>query len=383
MIINSRNEIYVQDKLNDKINYYNNIISNMNKESKTTTTDSNDENFQKFSITKKTERGRKEKFPLPKNKSKCELCLKFFEDFEHNYDTCSLCGCLFHITCNPEYQENPLNKPYTCFRCQYSISSNQSYGELKCFICGNFMGFLKFHHRHKIFYHQICIDLLKEFKEIDIDDISKDKIKKWRYKNSCRYCGVKLTKDKAVIKCKNPKCHEYYHIPCAILKGMIFDLDYMKKYYQVSQNNEIPFYCSNHNKKISSMYKNYIINHDDCLNNKDMNISDQSNLKEEKNKKTFFENSTDDDIVMNEARDDNTIDNINNKQSKDEENKIDDKTENTIDIDEPDNTDVFQLNMELLGNIFQNRKGDIILDPYNDECRTIKDLFCPVNTLTL
>ena len=44
----------------------------------------------------------------------------------------------------------------------------------------------------------------------------------------------------------------FYHIPCAIRKGLIFDINFMKKYYHTEQ---IPFYCSNHCKKIQSDYK--------------------------------------------------------------------------------------------------------------------------------
>ena len=92
------------------------------------------------------------------------------------------------------------------------------------------------------------------------EEISKEKIKKWRFKNSCKYCGQKLSKMVAVTKCKNPKCKEYYHLPCAIVKGVIFNINFMRQFYKVSNNNEIPFYCSNHNKKISNKYKEYINN---------------------------------------------------------------------------------------------------------------------------
>ena len=40
---------------------------------------------------------------------------------------------------------------------------------------------------------------------------------------------------------------------------MIFDLSFMRKYYKVCLNNQIPFFCSNHNKKISQQYKTYIM----------------------------------------------------------------------------------------------------------------------------
>ena len=84
--------------------------------------------------------------------------------------------------------------------------------------------------------------------------MGKEKIRRWRYKNSCKYCGEKLSKSVAVIKCKKPKCKDYYHVPCAVVKGMIFSLNFMRKYYNISKNEQIPFYCSNHNKKIVNQY---------------------------------------------------------------------------------------------------------------------------------
>ena len=87
--------------------------------------------------------------------------------------------------------------------------------------------------------------------------------------------------------CKNPKCKEYFHIPCAIQKGMLFDLNYMKQYYKVSSFDEIPFYCSNHNKKISYMYKTHIVNDNNYLKCK-RNLGEKEFDLCEKDDKTFF-----------------------------------------------------------------------------------------------
>jgi hypothetical protein len=148
---------------------------------------------------------------------------------------------------------------------------NKDIHEFKCFICNHSDGVLKFNRVKGIYYHQICHDNLPEFSEIKEEEMAKDLIKKWRYKNSCKYCGQKLSKNIAVTKCKNPKCKEHYHIPCAIEKGLIFDLDFMKKFYHVDKNNQIPFYCSNHNKKIYNQYKNYIMNFKNIENKSEKN----------------------------------------------------------------------------------------------------------------
>ena len=52
-----------------------------------------------------------------------------------------------------------------------------------------------------VYQSLFTIEELKSIaKSIEGDDLCKEKIKRWRYKNSCRYCGEKLSKAKAVIK---------------------------------------------------------------------------------------------------------------------------------------------------------------------------------------
>ena len=210
-------------------------------------------------ISRKTLRGRKEKMPLPKDKLKCEVCLEFSDFSKEDLISCSSCKCLFHKSCYDQFEIYEKTS-YKCIRCAYSLKLNKPINDYTCFICGISNGVLSLNTVTKCFYHKICVDLLNEFKGLSEEEICKENIRKWRYKNSCRYCGEKLSKSKAVIKCKNPKCKEYYHIPCAIEKGMIFDLKFMKKYYDVTTNDEIPFNCSNHNKKISFMYKTHVMN---------------------------------------------------------------------------------------------------------------------------
>ena len=243
-------------------------------------------------ISRKTLRGRKEKIPLPKNKLKCEVCLEFSDLSKEDLISCSTCKCLFHKSCNDQFELYE-NSSYKCIRCLYALKLKQSINNYKCFICGNTNGVLNINYTTKCFYHKICIELLNEFKDLEGEDLCRENIRKWRYKNSCRYCGEKLSKNKAVIKCKNPKCKEYYHIPCAIEKGMIFDLNYMKQFYNISSNDEIPFYCSNHNKKISFMYKTHVkdnINSNNIFKNHLFkNCFELGENDENNNEKTFLE----------------------------------------------------------------------------------------------
>ena len=215
-------------------------------------------------ISRKTNRGRKEKNKFDNNQPKCEVCLEFAEFSKETLISCSICNCFFHKSCFNQYEEITSSdeevKYYRCIRCTHALNLNKNINEFKCFICFHSNSVLKFNRVQGIYYHQICLDNLPELNCLPEEEITKDKIKKWRYKNSCKFCGKKLSKNIAVTKCKNPKCKEHYHIPCAVVKGIIFNLKFMKEFYHVDKNNQIPFYCSNHNKKIYNQYKNYLMN---------------------------------------------------------------------------------------------------------------------------
>ena len=215
-------------------------------------------------ISRKTNRGRKEKNKFDNNQPKCEVCLEFAEFSKETLISCSTCNCFFHKSCFNQYEEITSSdeevKYYRCIRCTHALNLNKNINEFKCFICYHSDKVLKFNRVKGIYYHQICFDNLPELNCLPEEEITKDKIKKWRYKNSCKFCGKKLSKNIAVTKCKNPKCREHYHIPCAVAKGNIFDLKFMKEFYHVDKINQIPFYCSNHNKKIYNQYKNYLMN---------------------------------------------------------------------------------------------------------------------------
>ena len=214
-------------------------------------------------ISKKTNRGRKEDNPLP-NLPKCDVCLEYICFSKEISVSCSICKCLFHKTCYTQYEQiSPSENDipiYICIRCIQALKLKIPINDICCFICGRSNKALNYNPTTRDFFHQICLDFLCEFTDLKKEQISKDVIRKWRYKNSCKYCGEKLSKNVAVIKCKKPTCKDYYHIGCSIKKGMIFDLNFMKEYYNIKNNNQIPFYCSNHNKKISHEYKRIIMN---------------------------------------------------------------------------------------------------------------------------
>ena len=133
---------------------------------------------------------------------------------------------------------SPSLSNFTCERCSEAISTNVSPSSFHCFICSNHKGILIKNESNNTYYHQTCLRLLPELYETNTNNnnnsICRNNIRKWRYKNSCRYCNDKLSKDKAVIKYANPKCKEYYHILCAIAKGMILSFKYLDLYYKLN-----------------------------------------------------------------------------------------------------------------------------------------------------
>ena len=236
-------------------------------------------------ITKKTNRGRKEKISLPKYEPKCSICLQYKAISKEELVSCSICQCLFHKSCNPQYEAIPSlskqNPIYRCIRCSQALKLNKPITDFKCFICNHSDSCLNYSTQSRQFYHQVCSFFINEFNDLNKEEIKRDIMKKWRYKNSCKYCGEKLSKSVAVIKCSKPQCKEYYHIPCTIDKGMIFDLNFMKNYYKKTYFNQIPFFCANHNKKISHEYKTDIMDK--------FNEIENDNFKEDK--KTFQNDS--------------------------------------------------------------------------------------------
>ena len=182
---------------------------------------------------------------------------------------------------------------------------------------------------------------------------------------------IKLSNTVAVTKCKKPKCKEYYHIPCAIEKGLIFDQNFMKDFYQVQKNNQIPFYCSNHNKKISNLYKIYFINQINKENEIDQN-TEIDDMKKTFPNETQILGGGEDKNHDNEDKkwDNNSMDSINEDkfyeeekvednyhESKPEERKENDENMDIDDIGENCDENISRFNLDNLLNIDFNNKN--------------------------
>ena len=324
--------------------------------------DNNELNTRK--ITKRTNKGRKENFSLPTDKIKCDICLEYSDYSKEEIISCSRCQGHFHKSCYDQYEiinsSSPNSTPiYKCFRCVQADKLNKNINDkdFNCFICGHSNKVLNYNPLNRLYYHMICLLFISELCDLTKEEMSKEKIRRWRYKNSCKYCGEKLSKSVAVIKCKKPKCKDYYHVPCAVVKGMIFSLNFMRKYYNISKNEQIPFYCSNHNKKIVNQYKNYIMKEEEkkeTEENKEKNLEKNeektfSNFEEQDNKEIFRE---DNDLELDESLTGMDLDEDEDKkmqeseESENNEEDIKNEQEKSIimDLDDSLNNDVFHLN---------------------------------------
>jgi len=324
--------------------------------------DNNELNTRK--ITKRTNKGRKENFSLPTDKIKCDICLEYSDYSKEEIISCSRCQGHFHKSCYDQYEiinsSSSNSTPiYKCFRCVQADKLNKNINDkdFNCFICGHSNKVLNYNPLNRLYYHMICLLFISELCDLTKEEMSKEKIRRWRYKNSCKYCGEKLSKSVAVIKCKKPKCKDYYHVPCAVVKGMIFSLNFMRKYYNISKNEQIPFYCSNHNKKIVNQYKNYIMKEEEkkeTEENKEKNLEKNeektfSNFEEQDNKEIFRE---DNDLELDESLTGMDLDEDEDKkmqeseESENNEEDIKNEQEKSIimDLDDSLNNDVFHLN---------------------------------------
>jgi hypothetical protein len=160
---------------------------------------------------------------------------------------------------------------------------------------------------------------------------------------------------------------------------MIFDLKFMKKYYNVKSNAEIPFFCSNHNKKVSFLYKNYALNLDSgkkmkkgypfslinkrrkrsfLVQNRKNRYKRRKFINNDNKKKTKFiiiNNEVDNQMKKSVNLDENKI---SNNQAKEENVSLINKKDEIFPSKEKENN----INGDNLNNSFENNNNNDVLD---------------------
>ena len=167
----------------------------------------------------------------------------------------------------------------------------------------------------------------------------------------------------------------------------------MKNFYNVSNNDEIPFYCSNHNKKLAFMYKTHIRDGNNDIKCRKNLYKDELDINENEEKKTFFDLFED---LNDKNYKENEITNVENEDEKiktyiirknsnalsiieerksifekeDKETQKDTNPNLNMDIDDSfDNNNVFKLDFDKYLN--ENEKNNKI----DDEC-SLNENFC-------
>ena len=84
------------------------------------------------------------------------------------------------------------------------LNKNIFYKSFNCIIYGRSDKVLNYNFINDYYYHFICSIFINELLDLGEGKTEKEKIRIWRYKNSCKYCGEKLSKKVAIIKYKKP-----------------------------------------------------------------------------------------------------------------------------------------------------------------------------------
>ena len=205
------------------------------------------------------------------NEIRCSICLKY-QKFSSKCYKCSKCLSYFHLECynlftfiKDESDKISLNNinlnDFKCLRCADEIKNNSKYN---CYLCGEYDGIIKnykdryLHHYCYIFY----------------PDNPKN--------GKCNNCKIKNI---PVMKCDYHGCKNKYHMKCALEKGIIFSLPYMRGENDEGNkkenfNERIPFFCEIHNKEIIDNYTDYINAMTQSLNEKGNNPINESQNKD-------------------------------------------------------------------------------------------------------
>ena len=153
------------------------------------------------------------------NEIRCSICLKYQKLSSKCYK-CSVCSSYFHLECynlfnftndeSDKINENNSNlNNFICLRCVDEKKNNSKYN---CYLCGEHDGIIK---KYKDQYiHHYC----------NIFNLNHPK------NGKCNNCKIKNI---PVLKCDYHGCKNKYHMKCALEKGIIFSLPYMR-----SENDE-------------------------------------------------------------------------------------------------------------------------------------------------
>ena len=235
---------------------------------------------------------------------RCSICLEYEKVIPKCYK-CSRCSSYFHLDCYNFfiYSDNEAGKilnidqnNFICNKCEEEKKNNS---KLICHYCGDNSGIIKKLKENQYYIHHYCYVFFKE---------------NLNPKNGkCKNCKVKNI---PVLKCETQGCKDKYHIKCAIEKGIIFSLYFMrdeKENRKDSFDSKINFFCDIHNEATIKDYRTYASAmaqsmHDTEIykkpNKNDNASSNNNSFNNTKNEQKNIENN-------NEENKENDLDNFN------------------------------------------------------------------------
>jgi hypothetical protein len=142
----------------------------------------------------------------------------------------------------------------------------------------------------------------------------------------CKNCKIKNI---PVLKCEYHGCKDKYHIKCALEKGIIFSLTFLRDDKKKEVFNEkIPFYCEIHNKEVIDNYAQLMSVMADSMKDKNKKTSDNNPINEVQNNDNDNNKDTNSNIINNEEIESSNKEKEHNLNSNDNNNNEEKITDN-------------------------------------------------------
>jgi len=248
--------------------------------------------------------------------NRCTICLEYEKYSKEKCMKCKKCNNYFHKQCYLYNFPNSNIKNENNFICDKCKKKDET---SICILCGDDKGIMK-NIDNNIYTHLYCLRYFFELKGQKFEAF-----RKWRFKSKCKVCK-NVIDNIPVIKCKNTKCKNFYHIKCAIERNAIFSLIFQEFFFKIGKNDLIPFYCNFHSIYLVKEYQVYISKIDTAIN-------------KEKNKKIKYQK------INNSLVIDKGFNNINNN-------------ENNINLNENKEKPFRKLNRNKLCIFLEKRKNE-------------------------
>ena len=144
-----------------------------------------------------------------KNDSECCIC---FEIQEEIILFCDKCNVSFHPICYG-IKEIP-NGNYYCDKCQYELKN--SFSCVKCFLCNNSHGALKFFQKENIFIHITCLLISQYYHFNNFTSLNSLNFN-LEIDNNNKFCNICYSNKGELFNCNC--CNQSYHFFCIYFDG--------------------------------------------------------------------------------------------------------------------------------------------------------------------